>query len=272
MGYTMKMATIVPQNYLELTADAPIHMALAHLIGAEGMEAYTDFYKNIGGYKILDNGAAEGNQVTIQNLIEKAELIGANEIILPDVMKDSRETFYRAKEDIAWLRKECLDNRYKLQIVPQGDSLDDWLKCASNCIHHFGMDISAIGVPKHLVKTCNDRDARLKAIYDLSQLCPEIDQYDIHLLGCWKTPLEVLFCAKASEQEIIPPIRSCDSAIAYVYADAGLKFSDDDKPHNSPINFKDGKIRAKDEMLLQYNIASWIAIGNPAAERTIYFL
>lgn len=270
MSYTMTMLPIVPQPYLKYIDICPAFMALAHLVGAEGMDEYTAFYRDTGRYVVLDNSIIENAQVTIEDLVEKANMIRAQEIILPDVYKDSKATFARIKQDITWLEENKKLSDFKLHVVPQGNSMDDWLKCAANIIHTFGAYVDVIGIPKHLVDTCQDRDARMKAIYQLQEICPELDKFQIHLLGCWRTPLEVLTCAKASEQGLIPEIRSCDSAISYVYARKGLKFSDDDRPDKDPIDFANGII--EDEMLLQYNLAAWVDIGNPSAERTVYFM
>lgn len=265
----LEMATIVPQGYLGLTECSRMHMALAHLVGAEGMETYTKFFKETAcGYKILDNSVIENAQVTLEELVEKAELINADEIILPDVYKDSRETFRRISRDISWIREHGI--KKELMVVPQGNSLDDWLKCATALIHNFGPEINTIGIPKHLVATCKDRDARLKAIAMLTEMCPVFETMQIHLLGCWKTPLEVLTIAKAAEQGIIPLVRSCDSAIAYVYARKGLKFSDDDRPDSDTIDFENGRL--SNELLLEYNIAAWIAVGEPGVDRAVWFL
>lgn len=268
-NYRMSMVPIVPQNYLNLISKAKHHMALAHLVGAPGMETYTEFYMNCEGYVILDNGVIENAQVTMEELVAKAALIGADEIILPDVYKDAKATYKRVKESLQWLDTHEHGD-FKIHVVPQGSSMEEWVKCAAVLIHNFGMSIDTIGIPKHLIDTCQNRDARLVAIKKLYDICPELDYYQIHLLGCWKTPLEVLMIAKASSQGFIPEIRSCDSAIAYVYARKNLKFSDDDRPDSDPINFENGPI--ENEMMLQFNLAAWTDIGNPTTNRLIQFV
>ena len=45
----MQMASIVPQNFLEMTAEASFHMALACFIGEEGYEKYTEFFRKKTG-------------------------------------------------------------------------------------------------------------------------------------------------------------------------------------------------------------------------------
>lgn len=270
----MQMASIVPQNFLELAAEAEFHMALAHLIGETGYEKYTEFFKNrkANSFCILDNGVIEGSPMPIEVILEKATMINADEIVLPDVYKDADKTFLMIDEAIKYIEQKYGDVDqcpFRLMAVPQGDTNESWLACAERIISCFTHKIDTIGIPKHLIDTCSQRDARLLAISDLHDECPQLTNYDIHLLGCWKTPLEVLTIAKASEQGIIPCVRSCDSAIPYVYARNGLRFSDDDRPDKDPINFEKGYCN---ETLLAYNILAWNCVGDPTTERGVWFL
>ncbi len=268
----MQMASIVPQNFLEMTAEAKFHMALACFIGEEGYTQYTEFFRNRkkDSFCVLDNGVIEGKPMPFEKCVHRAELINADEIVLPDVYRDNHGTYNVVKEAInCYIQNDMFNNRFRLMVVPQGNSMEDWLDCAINLLNDFGIYISTIGIPKHLIDTCNERDGRLIAISNLWERFPNLHEWDIHLLGCWKTPLEVLVCAKASEQGIIPHIRSCDSAIPYVYARNGLRFSDDDRPDSDPIDFEKGYCN---KALLTYNILAWNSIGDPTSERTIWFL
>lgn len=269
----MKMASIVPQNFLELTAEADFHMALAHLVGEPGYEVYTEFfkYRKRGSFCILDNGVIEGSPMPIDTIIEKAEMIRANEIVLPDAYKDKDKTLEMVDTSMRKLLSTFGENQwpFALMVVPQGDSKEEWLACAELLINKWGKYIDTIGIPKHLIDTCNERDARLFIISDLADMNLDISKFNIHLLGCWKTPLEVLTIAKASEQGIIPTVRSCDSAVPYVYARSGLRFSDDDRPDRDPIEFQCGHCN---KTLLIYNILAWNCVGNPTTERGIWFL
>jgi len=269
----VKMASIVPQNYLNMTEDADIHMALACFVGEEDYEDYTKFFREKrkpDSFLILDNGIIEGKPMPFEECVRRADIIHADEIILPDLYKDNNGTYNAIKEAITYyIQHDMLDHRFRLMAVPQGNSMDDWLDCAVRIISDFGIYISTIGIPKHLIDTCQERDGRLIAISNLQDRVPHLGEWELHLLGCWKTPLEVLMCNKASEQGIIPKIRSCDSAIPYVYARHSMRFSDDDRPDKDPIDFKKGQCS---EMWLAYNIAAWNSIGDPNTERGIYFL
>lgn len=254
----MKVATILPQNFLSMVETDSYHMCLAHLIEAAGMEAYTDFFKRHAAipnnYVIMDNGLIEGNPRPIEELVAKAERLGAQELILPDVFRNSHATLKAVDQAFEYIIKNniCI----KLMAVPQGRTLNAWLSCALLLLDY---PITCIGVPKVLTDIAG-RDGRLMAINKLQEICPEIKHYDIHLLGCWTTALEVLTLAKASEQGIIPTIRGVDSALSFVYARAGIRLSDDDRPDNIPINFKESEVPSHG--LLSLNIQAWQHSGD----------
>lgn len=269
----IKMAGIVPQQYIEQIKNDEIHMALAQLINVPGMETYTRFYKEwrkYYSYLILDNGAAEGKTMPIEKIVDKAELIRASEIVLPDVYKNGAKTIEMHTHAIDYLLNKYGDKEsipFKLMAVPQGNSKDEWMSCAKSLLTTFSDIIDTVGIPKHLIETFENRDGRLEALALLDQETDfNIRDYEIHLLGCWKTPLEVLVVAKAAEQGDIPMVRSCDSAIPYVYARAGLRFDDDDRPDSNPIDFKNGIC---DEVQLAFNLNDWRNIGSLKASSII---
>lgn len=208
----MQTATILPTYYLNLIEDRNYHMALAHLIGKD--EKYTQFYTRQavrGAYVILDNSIIEGAQQSIEDICKKADLIGAREIILPDVFKDSDATIEKSYEALCYVKENF--PHLKVMAVPQGKDAGDWLECAQLMIQ---WDVDCIGIPKVLTSLCG-RDARLHALMDLKDMF-DITGKEIHLLGCWETPIECTMIAKAMQQGDIPEVRGVDSAIAYVYA------------------------------------------------------
>lgn len=254
----MKVATILPQQYLQCTLYDDYYMCLANLIDEPGMESYTNFFMDMGTcdkkYVIMDNGLIEGNPRPIKELIEKAKLIHADEFILPDVFRDSTATLNAI--DAAY--EEACASGIRMMAVPQGDTLDEWLSCACEIIGNF-REIEVIGVPKVLVDIAG-RDGRLFAIKQLVEMSPMLKHKQIHLLGCWKTPLEILTIDKASASGIIPMVRGVDSAIAYVYARAGIRIDSDDRPDSNPIDFKAGEL--KEWSLLGKNIRMWKAAAD----------
>lgn len=255
----IKVATIVPQRYLSLVKEDTYHMALAHLINKPGMEEYTKFFKSAGAdensYVIMDNGLIEGDPRPIEELLAKANAINADELILPDVFRDSKATLRAVDSAATYLQNHTADmGSLGFMAVPQGNTLEAWLSCAT-LLMDYPM-ITCLGIPKVLVDIAG-RDGRYIAIQKLAERLEDIDarQPEIHLLGCWRTPLELSIIAKGVLQKHLPTIRGVDSALAYVAARAGIKLTDGDRPDNEPIDFMDGAIEK--ENLLKYNIMLW---------------
>lgn len=248
----MKLATILPTKYLSYSKESDYHMALAHLV-AEDKE-YTEHFKGLDkdkNYVILDNSVIEDAQQTIEEVCRKAMVIGAQEVILIDKFKDFDGTLESSFHSLLYVRNHFPE--LKVMGVPQGKNMEEWLDCAYEMLD-WGVD--CIGVPKVLTNLCG-RDARLHA---LMKLKPSLDAHkasgrttEIHLLGCWESPLELTMIAKAEQQKLINPVRGCDSAIAFVYANAGLELNEDERP-SGPVDFNAQNV---DEKLLEANIELW---------------
>lgn len=217
----MRVATIVPTAYLELTEDKNYHMALGHLIGEN---VYTKFFKDQakqGKFVILDNGVIEtGIPMTILEIVNRAKFIGASELILPDILDDAEATLDAACNAISYARKHFMG---KLMGVPQGKTLEEWFECA---IMMLSLDVDTIGIPKRLVKI-GGRDARLDV---LQRLGWSLRGRDVHLLGCWENPIEVAMINRAANAKEIVPIRGVDSCIPYVYARDNMLISQGPRP------------------------------------------
>lgn len=246
----MHAATIVPQPYLELTRDQPYHLALAHLIGKDGFQQYSEFYQEIGEdedkFLILDNGLIEGDPRPIKELIEKAQWLGASEIVLPDVFQNRMATLQDSYAAWNYMYKHAPNLR--AMAVPQGQTYVQWLECASEMI---GWGVPTISVPK-VVTSMSDVNGRLRALLDLQEILTR-SSVEVHLLGCWDSPLELKFIESYVRAGKIRPVRGVDSAIAYVYARAGLRMSEAERPAGG-IDFAASDA---DLEILQYNIEMW---------------
>lgn len=241
----MKTATILPTPYLSLIAYDKYHMCLAHLLGQD--EGYTEFYKLLGKdkdkYLIMDNGVIEGDQRPITELVKKAMYVGADELILPDVFMDKEATIEKSYAALQYIHGNF---PIRVMAVPQGKTIDEWLECAITMID---WDIDCIGIPKVLTQI-GGRDARLHVLHELGN---KLRGLDIHLLGCWSTPLEATLVERSVLNGNIRPVRGIDSAIAYVYSREGILISDADRP-SGHIDFS---AHDADKELLKRNIKLW---------------
>jgi hypothetical protein len=244
----MHAATIVPQSYLDLIKDQYYHLALAHLVGKDGFELYTDFYKRMGDnpdkFLIMDNGLIEGDPRPIEELINKALYLNADEIVLPDIFQHHDETLVAAHD--ALLHVEDIEPALGTMVVAQGRDLDDWVACAKEILT---WPITTIGIPKVLVQS-DGPHARLLA---LERIQEHLGDKQVHLLGCWSSPLELKTIENYVRAGKIKPVRGVDSAIAYVYSRIGLRMSEDERPIGK-IDFN--AVDANWDALL-YNIDMW---------------
>lgn len=260
----MKVATIVPQQFLDMTRADEYHMCLAHLIGQPGYEPYTHFFKQIGRlpytHLIMDNGLIEGRPQPIEVLVERALLVDADELVLPDVFRDRAKTYSAIYDALEYLHSMSLSGqplrgRTGFMAVAQGATLEEWIESAKDLMK---LPIRSLGVPKVLCSLPEGSTSSgwLNRLDVLKAIEPYRQNNDIaiHLLGCWDTPLEAKMISKAEAEGVISPIRGIDSALPYVFTRAGMKMSEGERPDSSPIDFAMGGV---DRKLLKYNIDMW---------------
>jgi hypothetical protein len=257
----MRVATIVPEKFLQLTVNEKFFMALAHLI--DGENAYSHFFRQRseeGAFILMDNGAAEHAQLdTIEDILEVAARINPTEVVLPDVLMSKDGTLEKTQTALKWLKDNDRIGDYLWMAVPQGRDLIHWQYCLRNLldIDKDDLNINSIGISKFLTLQLGV-DAREKALNVAMDLLHEYDRYDIdiHLLGCGYDPLEVATLNK----KFAGRIRSVDSAIPYVYAQKGLEMrSDIDRPQFEIEFLGEHEI---DLDLLAHNIDQWRGLAD----------
>lgn len=241
----MKVATILPTKYLHMIKEDDYHMALAHLIGED--KEYTDFYREQsrrGAFIILDNGTHEGKLLDTAELIKRAQLVGAHEIILPDKLTDMEFTLTHGAEAISTMGYEARSS-LRLMAVPQGRDLKEWKECVDAMKN---WPVETIGIPKVLVTT-DGPFGRWDAVTYVLKNFPE---YNIHLLGCWHEAEEVQML-----RHRFSAIRGVDSALPFFYAKKGLELGDGRKPQ---LIMSSGDT-VEDEVLLSKNVNTWRRIA-----------
>lgn len=229
----MYFAAIAPITRLKDIEENAVHMALAHLCDNE---VYANFYREQvkqGKFVILDNSVIELKKaVSPDELLEAAGKIGAHEIIVPDAFNDASATVNLARSYIPKVKGKG----YRIMAVAHGTSVPEWLWCAQQLI---SLGIDTLGVPKVLVKNLGPT-GRVQCLRALTRVLTDPSKVPaLHLLGIWDDPLEIARIYLEEAAGHIYRIRSCDSAIAYVYASYGYFFGEGARP-NSPVNFTSG--------------------------------
>lgn len=253
MKKKMRVAEIVPVSCLEATKDNQYHMCLAHLVLQD--QTYAQFYARMvseGKFVMMDNGAAEGSQLTFEKLLEVYDIVHPTEIVLPDTLYEPGSTIQRSRNFMNVLSKKYEDVLvpYRLMAVPQGRTLDEWVACARIFIKDTR--INSLGVSKFLNIVTKDRYIRFKACAKLEELFEEYDRRDmeVHLLGCDEGPKVVKMASG-----VFSFVRGCDSAFAYLQAQAKKMMTDeDDSRPEGTIDFLNGAyINDLDEYIENFN-------------------
>jgi hypothetical protein len=166
---------------------------------------------------LMDNGANEGVQLDYDALMERASYILADEMVLPDVLGNSHDTFVATMD---FLQKTTrFTDHCQYQAVVQGTNQDQ----LKGLIGRFAQSprITTLGLPRLLLgqpKLCTtiriDMANWIKEEYG--------DRFQIHFLGAsslWVK--EPYYAARYASH-----VRSIDTSLPYNYALAGALLTD----------------------------------------------
>lgn len=212
----MKIAFIAPIQNLELAQRGTMHMALTHLVLQNA--AYRNFYRNETMYKILDNGAFEGELNSMQQVLLAADSIQANEIVLPDYLFDWKKTVQSAKTSIQRLKSLGILKRFKLMAVPQGNDEDTWW----NCMHELSEleEVDVIGLSKLSCPVCmklSITKSRNLIINEMTAKNLWNNNKEYHLLGGSHELIDQIYYCNHE-----PRIRSIDTSVPIEYGKNGI--------------------------------------------------
>lgn len=231
-----RMAHIVPVASLDKIAHNNYFMCLAHLV--KQSEDYAQFYAELAQqpskYVLMDNGAAENSQLTKEELLQCYHLIKPNEMVLPDTICNKQDTIRKTREAIRYFVYEQKIN-CKFMAVPQGNDLREWIACAEEFIRM--PEIASLGVSKFLPIKTGDSTIRIHAVSALRSLIKKYCRYDleVHLLGCDESPSVI-----RNIFEEYDFVRGCDSAYAYICAQAGERIYTHTTRPSGEIDFLNG--------------------------------
>ena len=236
-----KISHIVPTDLLDMIDQRDFYMCLANV--ASKNEQYCKFYADQvkkGAFVLLDNGAAESDQMTLDIMWQVIEKINPTEVILNDCLMDCDETIRRSSEALQFYKQKGYKGQF--MFVPQGSNLEEWIRCYETMDK---TDISTIGVSKFVTSGWNKRDAR----FDCCAYINVHGHEPVHLLGCHNNINEVADIASSFDF-----IRSNDTAIAYIYSQAHKLIGSQDRPKGE-IDFIKSNFDDRQQELLRLNIA-----------------
>lgn len=205
----MELALIPPHCYAEDMLTTNYHLLLAQLmVNEEYMSVAYSLGKDKKRYVILDNGAAEGATYGAQPLFIIADELSVDEVVIPDVIKDAIGTVELLAEFMYEAGKR--ERQLKYMFVAQGTTWDEIMWSVEKAVAY--PTINTIGIPRHLLQTLGDNNARMK-LYQMLYRKYEF-RFEYHLLGC--SPYD------STEMKRVGAlfgnkIRGVDTSIPYVY-------------------------------------------------------
>ena len=222
----MKISHELPLSLLEHSIDwNDYEYCLPHLL-----DKHSDYRQHFldsrerDRFIIMDNGLFEGVTHTIQDLLEKIDLIKPDIFIVPDEWNDSTITAKNAKH---WLQYK-MPMRTKLMVVLQGKTVSDihllYQQCVDLGYTHFAFNHSSIvyqelGGSENAL--ANQSVGRVLLIQYLLQQKVIKDHHYIHLLGA-STPQEFTFYRDA-----VPNlINSVDTSNPIICGALGIKYTE----------------------------------------------
>lgn len=207
------------------------HLMLTHLI--EPGNGYTQFYAGRKELKILDNGLFENHVATpTPEILQKAQLVGADVVIAPDVLFDPVGTVKNAEEFLKAVYVENGRRRGKglrpLQVmaVPQAADRKGYLWCYDQLANKLGFEwigLSILACPNsfgglRVGGELEVGDTRIKTYQALKEAGLWNPKVNHHLLGLGSFVEETSFFAPVKE------VVSNDSSSAYLHGSLGIRY------------------------------------------------
>jgi hypothetical protein len=218
---TMKLALIPPTGWGYFLHKRDYHLVLpTQLMSPE----FATMFKGVRGYKILDNGVAEGDPVGNRYLWNMAKAHSVSEVVIPDVLGALMRSIVTARAFFKYLEEPGVRDGYtriNFMGVAQGK---DYMQ-VHECIRQYRrLGIHTIGLPRHLCTTVA-REARYQIVSEWRNN-PGLNDgpIDFHLLGT--NPAYILELRDYGRQFKHLDVRGVDTSAPFTYALANARICD----------------------------------------------
>jgi hypothetical protein len=183
------------------------HLCVADVIVSH--REYARFYQSrvdMGHWLTMDTAAFEGQDTTIETLVEALHVVKPSEIVLPDRFQDSKETVARSTNAARELREHGYDGAF--MVVPHGKTWHEYLYCLEELV--LALPYATIGIIEEVEQLYNlPRPIVVEAI-------TEFYGNDIHFLGVTED------LAELQDEATRARVRSCDTAKFVVWGLNGI--------------------------------------------------
>lgn len=219
------------------------HLILAHDVIKDhaSMEAYGLHFEQVRKFfkdetlLIMDNSIVElGNAVDMRIVAKAGAIVGADVLVLPDVMGDGHETIKKFLPIIKDLQKDPIGN-FDFMAVPQGPSLQDFAGCLEVFAEYE--EVTWIGIPRIATQQIGSRQQLIALTRAIKP------DWSIHLLGFSDNVVDDMLCANQMHVEGI------DSAVPLRAGQKDMVFSLAQNDYGKRENYWDSQ-KATDQCML----------------------
>jgi hypothetical protein len=239
----MKLALIPPMSLLN-TADTNYHMVLPQLLSNSSYNRYyQECCRNPNNFVIMDNGAAEGETVSSQKLVNHAIELGVQEVVAPDVLGDASYTLRRSLDFVDDFGHLLFEHNIGIMYVLHGRTWNELYMGIhfATCTQY----ISSIGIPRSTFDLFPYDLARHSVASQISDRTNK----PIHLLG-----MHPKYITEFGGKSWPDSVRGVDTSAPYNYTYSGAKIDGSDNPVSRVRDYFDLPIELFDEYLLAANI------------------
>lgn len=258
----MDVAFIAPISLVDTQDDQQYQLMLPQLfsLSYKYAQAYYD-YRRMQKFIILDNGAAEKNQVGMEELLQVAHEVAANEIAVPDTLYDARDTLLKLdtffSSNLDMIDRLRLGYGTQFGFVAQGHNIEEAFALTLAVMRcRWNAYIDTVYLPRLLITSRNQRHERIKLA---DMIHKELgDRLNIHLFGSAPTYVQEVRVAAIDA----PYIRSMDTSLPYnltfnrasIIQSPSIWDQDRGLPGKRPSDYFDLKEENFDKELLEFNM------------------
>jgi len=214
----VKVGLIPPRGLENYALRSKFHLALA-IPELMSRRTYGGMYLRLsktGDFVVLDNGLAEGKPATPEQLLAYADWMHADEVVVPDVMRDATGTI-KAVE--GFFKNFSPPTTRQYMAVAQGERNEDYFKCVD--LFATIPAITTVGIPRHMLETLGVKATRIDFAHWINEMFPR--RFELHFLGT--NPVWMAETRHATKYA--PFVRSVDSSMPFSYAIAGEHLAND---------------------------------------------
>jgi len=194
---------------------------------------YFNFYKEKAKekYLVLDNGAFElGKSISIKELVQLAQDLGAREIVSPDVVHNAVHTVNKSIELFRYLDAKELLNDFEVMVVPQGKTKEEVMLCLSKLMR---LPARVVGIAARVLPANTPYHSEQLRFSFLQEIIQKkmLGKRVVHLLGL----CAVQYMKAYKKEQHTFKIRSIDTSFPIVLGMLGKSFTETKRKPTCPL-------------------------------------